>query len=272
MEEKRKLHTAHHDEVVQVLHSPPGPGAEAVRSAAAELLDILGAHLIETFPDRYVPGSGGDAAALMDPRNGKPYVQPDNRCNLHPLELAGLLVPEDLCLHMVGPDGLLRLVAGSVAFPSAWSLHEKLGQPLADIHEPVPGYAATISYPVDRLMHTLKPERGLWRLNGSLLDDAALFRPHPDPTTVAPRVPDDIVIRVERQTLRRLPQTQAIIFTIRTYVHPLASIADDPDSCARVASCLRGIPPDQVDYKGLELRAPSMLAWLDERASRGSNA
>ena len=41
--------------------------------------------------------------------------------------------------------------------PSRWRLHEKMGRPLADIHQPVPLYADRLAAPVDRFMRHLKP-------------------------------------------------------------------------------------------------------------------
>ena len=38
-----------------------------------------------------------------------------------------------------GEDGW-RLAAGSLCFPSSWSLDEKFGRPLQEIHAPVPGF------------------------------------------------------------------------------------------------------------------------------------
>mgnify|MGYP000846223527 CR=1 FL=1 len=37
-------------------------------------------------------------------------------------------------------EGGWRLAAGSLCFPSSWSLVEKFGKPLQDIHAPVPGF------------------------------------------------------------------------------------------------------------------------------------
>ncbi|RKS72698.1 uncharacterized protein DUF3445 [Motilibacter peucedani] len=244
--EKRRVLDVHHDDAFAVLTGPPGPGEDAVRAASAELLEVLSAHLVATFPDRY---------AAVPPAAG-----------LHPLELAARLVPEDLCLHLPGDDGVLRLVAACVAFPSRWSLREKLGQAVGEIHSPVPGYDPAIRGPVDQLLDRLPPGRVLWRLNGSLLDDPALFQPAGPARHRGVRVPEGVVLRTERQTLRRLPRTGAVVFTIRTFVDPLAVLADDPAACAQVAGWLRGLPGATAGYKGLEHSGPAVLEWLDERA------
>ena len=62
------------------------------------------------------------------------------RPDLHPLDAAGRLVQEDLCL-LVLRDGAPHLDAASLCFPSYWRLADKLGRPLADVHDPVAHYA-----------------------------------------------------------------------------------------------------------------------------------
>ncbi|TIU52784.1 MAG: DUF3445 domain-containing protein, partial [Mesorhizobium sp.] len=56
-----------------------------------------------------------------------------------PLVQASLLVQEDLILMRRDESGW-RLAAGSLCFPSSWSLLEKFGKPLQQIHAPVPGF------------------------------------------------------------------------------------------------------------------------------------
>ncbi|NHC43652.1 DUF3445 domain-containing protein [Motilibacter sp. K478] len=258
--QKRSVLADHPDEAVAVLDGPPGPGAGTVRAAGDELLAVLEAHLVGRFPDRYAR----DGGTLRDPRSGQAYV--DDARGLHPVDAAARLVPEDLCLHLPGADGALRLVAASVAFPSRWRLADKLGLPVGEIHTPVPGYAAAIGAPVDLVMSRLTPERGLWRLNGSVLDDPALFQPEPAARPGRAEVPGGVFLRAERQTLRRLPRTGAVVFTIRTYVDPLGAIGDDPAACAQVAAWLRGMPAGLRDYKSLRELGPAVLAWLDSRA------
>lgn len=52
--------------------------------------------------------------------------------------------------------------------------------------------------------------------------------------------------RCERETLVRFPKTQAILFTIRTYIRNLAWYAARPNECATLADALRNLPEDLV--------------------------
>lgn len=56
--------------------------------------------------------------------------------------------------------------------------------------------------------------------------------------------PVQVRLRVERQTLRRLPKTGAIVFTIRVYLTPLEDLVKEPDVPGRLASALRSWPED----------------------------
>ena len=54
--------------------------------------------------------------------------------------------------------------------------------------------------------------------------------------------PEMIALRTERQTLRRLPKTGAILFTIRTYTTPVVKLAQEPGVPGRLASAVRSWP------------------------------
>ena len=54
--------------------------------------------------------------------------------------------------------------------------------------------------------------------------------------------PEMMVLRTERQTLRRLPKTGAILFTIRTYTTPVVKLVEEPGVPSRLASAVRSWP------------------------------
>jgi hypothetical protein len=168
----------------------------------------------------------------------------------HPIVQASRLVQEDLCVLV--RDDAWRLRAACVCFPSRWDLARKIGATLDDIHSPVPGYDGALSTPTNSFFDRLRPERSYWRLNWTLLDNPDLYQPEPKGVRVAASGElTDWFFRVERQTLRQLPHTNAIVFTIRTYVASAASLRDgDPEF---VPALLRGLdtaPADIRRYKG----------------------
>jgi hypothetical protein len=72
---------------------------------------------------------------------------------------------------------------------------------------------------------------------------------------------------VERQTLRRLASSGAIVFSIRTYVRPLAEVVDaTPGFAIALRDTMRTVSPDVAAYKGWAGLLEPLDAWLDERA------
>ncbi|HPU16046.1 MAG TPA: DUF3445 domain-containing protein, partial [Polymorphobacter sp.] len=81
---------------------------------------------------------------------------------------------EDVCILERGADGLHVFTAGALAYPTDWHLDEKIGQPLAGIHAPVPGFAAKLAAGVDHVFDTLTPARMLTRANWNIVETDTL--------------------------------------------------------------------------------------------------
>lgn len=171
------------------------------------------------------------------------------------LEAAALLVQEDLCV-LVRRGESWCLDAGVVCFPSMWSLRSKLGCPIAEVHAPVPSYAEELAERVDRFLDRL--DRPVWRRNWLIHDSPDLHLPEPPPHLAEPSVPDELWLRSERQTLRRLPATGAALFTIRTQQVPLAVIPHELGR--RLAGAIRAWSPELVAYRGAGAWREAFLA------------
>jgi hypothetical protein len=256
---KRQLLAERHEACFLAL-----PGSEA---GGAETLEMLAAHLPARFPETY--RRDGDALAVIPLDESWDL----GRTELHPLDLAGRLVQEDLCLLRQEGEAHV-LTALSVCFPSRWRIADKIGRPLRDIHAPVAFYDEKLARPVDRFFLHLKEEKPVQRFNWNLHDDPALFQPRGhnrserDPTITADNAGERLFLRVERQTLRRLPRSGDVLFGIRTYIHKLAGIAGSPEDCGRLAAAIRAVPEATFRYKSLPVCADAALAWLDRHALR----
>jgi len=122
---------------------------------------------------------------------------------------AALAVPDDLTVLRSIPNDAgeqLPFVAGVVCSPSRWRLSEKIGHDMLTVHKPVSLYADHIGAAVDTTLTRLSPEKPIWRSNWTLEDHPALFQPY-SPNTPLVEHPSELWIRIERETLRRLPQT-----------------------------------------------------------------
>lgn len=251
--EKRRLLDAHHDRVfVEQTGSRP---------AQQELQDLLVDHLIRHYPALY--RRDGDALAIVPLGESLDL----NAGDLAPLDRAGRLVQEDLCL-MQRDEAAWRLTAASVCFPTRWDLMSKLGQPLDVIHDPVPGFRERMAGAVARFFDHLSVERPVWRLNWSLIDDPALFQPAGHGRTArnaeidAQNAGDKVWLRVERQTLRRLPATSAVVFTIRIHRWPLKRLAARPEAAATLKAAIETMPAEMQRYKSMPALGEAVLGYL----------
>jgi dimethylamine monooxygenase subunit A len=254
---KRNLLETRHAEVFAAL-----PEAEA---PAAELLCLLVDHLLLHQGGLF--SHQGDQ--LFNAATGERWDLA--RSALHPLDLAGRLVQEDLCLmQRDGAGETYRLTGASLCSPARWRLADKIGRPLGAIHEGVPGYAEKLKRPVDRFFAALVPDRPVWRLNWGIVDDPAPFQPIAIRAALAATVDtagERLWLRVERQTLRRLPETGAVVFTIRTHITPLDAAIASPGAAADLAAALREMPEATRRYKHIAPILPALLGWLDRRAA-----
>ncbi len=283
MAAKRQLLQQNYNEVVASL-----PGSQ---SAQQEVLDLLVEHLLQHFPEHFqgavqeeVQGEvQGDAQGQGASSGGAPDADRLTNRTItnhlteeswnpsdfteNPLDLAGRLVQEDLCLMLPGTSGY-ELVAASLCFPSRWRLRDKLGQPLAHIHHPVPGYHTQLEHPVDNFFQRLKPDFPGWRSNWSIHPTPDLFLP-PDEdvsdliSAVTPEnAGDRLWLRTERQTLRRLPISSGILFTIRTRIHPLSGLANYAEAAKNLIHLIQTMPAEMQQYKHIQPMRSALLAYL----------
>jgi hypothetical protein len=255
MAEKRRLFTDFRDQVF----------AAAADSGAArvEALDLVASALTVHHPDWFER----EGSTLCNHLTGERW----EIGRVDPLDLAGRLVQEDLCLIQNRQEGPV-FTAASLCFPSRWRLLDKIGKPLRAVHGPVPHYAGRLAGPVDRFMRHLKSGHIVSRLNWSLLDDPALFQPagkwriEANQSITAENAGSRVFLRVERQTLRRLPASGAVLFGIRVHVYPLDQVIDRADRALELAMAVRALPVDVQRYKSLLPFKEALLAWLGGRA------
>jgi dimethylamine monooxygenase subunit A len=226
---------------------------ESSLESQSEVLHLLSEHMCVRYPNIYCKTESG-----VDILNGQFNVSLDDE-TLPPLAIAAKLVQEDLVLMSASPDGW-RLVAASLCFPSAWNLLEKFGHPLHKVHEPVPGFGTGTrnASVIDRMFDNLRPEQPVMRWNWSLHEDGQLHHPTSHSGSESRFGNGDIgghlFLRVERQTLRKLPKTGDIVFTVRIYLDPLEVLGTIPDG-AKLAMAideqLSQFSAEQENYKGL---------------------
>ena len=203
------------------VHALQDRAIPAAQELYAMLLDILSAR----------PGYQIAADAILRPDGISVPLDP-----AQPLLTLGRLFQEDFCmLEQDGPEHILT--AAILCFPASWTLAQKLGRPMIQIHRPVDSYTPDIARRVQRLFDAVRAGQPLWRANSLIYDDPTLHQPRLEGER-RPRPVAKTYARSERQCLIRLPQTQAVVFAIHTYIVRMTDLAPD------VAQGLRDLHPD----------------------------
>jgi hypothetical protein len=118
---------------------------------------------------------------------------------------------------------------------------------------------------------TLQPDKPIWRNNWAAAYTGDLTMPSynvggPGAQLEAmggSRPPaTDLWLKTEYQTLRRLPQSKAILFTIRTFVQPMPEIG--AEAAKVLHKSLSGMTPSLREYKGVPGEAAEELLLLLE--------
>lgn len=210
---------------------------EGSEPAQQELRTRLLDHLTTEFPDIYQLDSNNTLH-----HHGLSHIEAD-QANLWQ---ASLWVQEDICI-LQEIDNEYRLTAASLCAPSEWNLAEKIGQPMSVIHAPVPELNRKIGTQIEHLFRKLSPLRPYQRFNWSLKNthELALF---PD---MDRQESDSLFLRIERQTLTRLPKTNAIAFTIRIYIYPLEAVAQVQGALPALKQAIEKLSAAEAQYKSL---------------------
>ena len=243
LRQRAELLRTDRDQVLQYL--------DEAEAACLELNRVLREHLLEFLPGHF----SGNADAVRVRESGVVLARPQS--GLEALEQLAHLAQEDFCV--LSANDQPRLIAGLVCFPSHWRLAEKIGRTSDEIHPSVPGFADRLSAPTNSVLEKLLPERPVWRVNWTIHDSDALHTP--DSKRFSAGLTRDNVLqstwlRIERQTLRRLPETGAVIFTIRTYQERMANVVQDQERRKQLSVVLKTLPAGTAAYKGLQSVLP----------------
>lgn len=239
---------------------------QGTEASQREILDALVAHLLSVFPDTY--RLIGRIMEIIPAKRLVNLDDPDQPI----LHIAASLIQEDLVIMRRGENGW-RLAAASLCFPSAWNLHEKFGKPIHEIHKPVPGFGEGTRNAelIARMFDKLQPNQPVIRWNWSLYGDANLYHPVSDHGMKRRfgENGDQIVLRLERQTLRKMPVSGDLLFTIRIHNDPLEMLethADGGKLASAIAAQVAAFSIPEVAYKGIEDEREALLARLNRIA------
>ncbi|EFR04001.1 hypothetical protein MGYG_07005 [Nannizzia gypsea CBS 118893] len=223
------------------------------KGACNEALKEVSSFLCRTYPNTFELKESTSGAIVRNKRVGEEF--PLENGSIPPLEAAARLAMEDMTILLKNDSGDHYVAATSSAFLIGWSANTRMGSTLNEMHAPVPQWARQIAFSVNKFMARLTPESPMERSSyfvqviqpgerweSILFQPDGLLQDHTVPT------PDRVLIRRERQTFSRLPETNGILFTVKTTVTfledlPLAELQ-------LLAKDIESWPEDMAAYKG----------------------
>lgn len=243
-------------------------------AAQAEVLELFCHYLPKRYPDYFVydhDNIDGPSITVIPLNETFRLADYEER----PLELCARIVQEDLVL--IRPpkktdesSRAYHMAAAAVVF-SFVGLEEKLGKPIEFIHAPVPEFEEQLRKTLELFFgKLLKLEQPLWRNNwvvtpesGGQLDAPNYGTDEADATRqlqengqahpTAPTIEDlqRMFLKVEYQTIRRLPRSGYLLFTVKMMVDRLRELEKVPRAAACLAKSIRGMSPAMRAYKGI---------------------
>jgi hypothetical protein len=247
--------------------------------AQSELLELFMAYLPKRYPDIY-SYNVQEKSVTVHPLDTTFRLDDWKHA---PLELCERIVQEDLILMRPGksasdsgklaPEGYY-MAAAAVVF-SFDELPEKLGQPAEFLHAPVPGYERHLRKGLNMFFNKLKVEQPMWRNNWGIAPSGTLDKPiygstsaleHRNMGNVTRADVRAKFLKVEYETIRRLPRSGYLLFTVRSFANPITCLEEVPPTAAAcLAASIRGMSPAMQAYKGIENEATSdaVLSYLD---------
>lgn len=240
---------------------------------AIELLEEFVKYLPARYPTLYKRTSVG----MDNLWSGESFDIVERPLKEDPMQMAARMVQDDLAIMFERSDGQYYLLAGAILLAGFWRLEDKFGMPLSEIHTSgdVPQYREKLEKGMMNFFKRVKPEDPVLRNNYFLQVDDDLAWSHSigseDSTHVAwstaekNKAIEHHHFRSERQSLRRLPRSGGVVFTIRTYFHPITEIAEEDYVPGRLASALRSWGEDVSRYKGRERYQDVLLEYLDRK-------
>lgn len=231
-------------------------------SAQKEVLDLFLHYLPRRYPEYYEYDPHEETITVM-PFQQKHSIQDYAE---RPLELCARIVQEDLVLmrppRASDTSNSYAMAAAAVVF-SFSELQQKLSKPVEWIHAPVPGFEKQLRKTLDlTFAKLLKVENPMWRNNWAIAptgqldeplygsEDATANRKLPGKPTI--EALESKFLKVEYQTIRRLPDSGYLLFTVKTMADPLSGLREVPMAASCLAKSIRGMSPAMQAYKGID--------------------
>ncbi|OCL04797.1 hypothetical protein AOQ84DRAFT_300134 [Glonium stellatum] len=189
-------------------------------------------------------------------------------------------VPEDFAIMLRDPEtGFYFFRAGVICSSLGWDLGTKMGMQLHEIHAPIPDYKEKMQFSMDRYFAKKPTDKPIQRGSWGLEIDEPLYMPPGDPHEKHRDVQHADLelsrcnLRVDWQTLRRLPLSSAVVFNFKAIFTPVEAFRDEPFIPTLLAKILKEAKPSLMEYKNTwhteHVVIPAMERYAQEQVDKG---
>ncbi|KAH7926291.1 hypothetical protein BV22DRAFT_1128273 [Leucogyrophana mollusca] len=264
--QRTQLYAKHGKVIIDYL-----PGSEA---ACKELMEVVIQFLCVRYPNQfeYDDWTGSFTNHILGSRF--------DTLKVHPLLFLLENVPEDFLITQEDEaTGLYVMRAGVSCSAVGWNMSEKIGRPLHQIHGPVPDYKEKMAFSMDRYFSKLPCDKPIQRGSWGFEIGEPLFLQTDEPEWGHRQQQrhdlslSDIYLRVDWQTLRRLPQSRSIVFNFKALFTPITQFRHEPYIPKLVLKVLTEGKKSIMEYKGtwhIEHKLiPALREWAKEQEDAG---
>ncbi|KAJ5645707.1 hypothetical protein N7507_011718 [Penicillium longicatenatum] len=243
--------------------------------ACQETLEEVSEFLCERFPGMFKKTVQGNET-WVENKTTKERFNISGQATVNStdaLEAAVRLTMEDLSVLMMNDDGEYYLAASASLFPTGWTVDQRIGWTISQMHEPVPLWHQQVANSVSKFLARLSPTSPMERSNYFVeikRPDEDLYQILYRPGSLCEKElidpsPNEIIIRRERQTFRRLPRTGAIVFGVKTYLTPISQLP--MQELENLAKEMKTWPEYVSEYKGKDVWGRKVLEYYNKRVA-----
>lgn len=233
-----------------------------------ELLLMAGDFLIKRYPRLFERRGRAGICNLI---TGETFADLRTTAE-HPLLVLSRLAKEDFYIVRQRDDGQHYMVAGCVPFPGGFTISTKMGRCLNDIHKPVAQFESKLRPSMERYFGKMDANKPIERASFFITWDYGLYESvlgYSNKESSADGVPyDKFVVRVERQTLRRLPRTRAIVFSNHPVFYRICDMQDEPGIPSILIKFITEAPGEIMEYKDVHTYRDHLLPYLKSLEQR----
>ncbi|MBK0062474.1 MULTISPECIES: heme-dependent oxidative N-demethylase family protein [unclassified Acinetobacter] len=247
-----------------------------MHQAAWDFLEMAMTHLSHDYPEHFQLQQHGKAWHWVNkPLNIDIHFTFGDAATLplEPFEFIARQVQGDIAL-LDQRDGDLYMDAGMITGPADWSLNFDAGMSFKQWHAPVPQLAHNLGV-FDRALKFLlniQVDQPYRRLNWTMTINPRMDTSsetyhlwgHERALVTQDNAGELVHLRVELQMMPRLARSNALLFSIRTYLISLNDLVKNPIWARRLHRVIRDLPEPIADYKGISHYREPLVQWLSQ--------